>query len=141
MRSITCKLALLASVLMAAESPAYADTPDFAIAANYPTWSVQIAGASVPDNSTLHLIRGQTYTFAISTSTSHPFWIKTDSTFRFGSQNGYTGGGLSTNGVTKPAVITFDVPQNAPDSLFYFCGNHSSMTGAIDISIFRGGFD
>ena len=132
-------LALMA-LLLAATSSARADTPDFAITATYPTWSVQIAGASVPDNSTLHLTRGQTYTFAISTSGAHPFWIKTDGTFEFGGQNKYVGSGLSDNGVGTSSSITFDVPQDAPDSLFYNCGNHPSMAGKIDVSIFRDGF-
>jgi hypothetical protein len=36
--------------------------------------------------------------------------------------------------------LTFDVPQDAPDSLFYNCGVHTTMAGAIDVVIFKDGF-
>ena len=80
-------------------------------------------------NPTLNLVRGQTYMFSIS-STNHPFWIK--SVQGNGNQNGY-GSGLSTNGV-QSGTITFAVPLNAPDTLYYNCEYHAVMTGAIQIT-------
>ena len=99
-------------------------------------WAVELATApgSTQNNPGLHLIRGRSYTFALSNG-GHPFWIKTASST--GSANAY-GDGVSANGVTN-TTVTFAVPDTAPDTLFYNCGLHISMSGAIDISIFRDG--
>ena len=49
-------------------------------------------------------------------------------------------GGEYTNGVTQndldatyQRVVTFAVPSNAPDTLYYYCPNHSGMGAAITI--------
>jgi hypothetical protein len=105
---------------------------------NY-TWSIGIEGAPAVSNPPLYIARGGVYTFAITTTGVHPFWIKTVQ--GAGSLNAYSGGGLSANGVTTTTTVTFDVPDNAPDRLYYNCGNHSSMTGPIHVVVFRNGFD
>ena len=80
-------------------------------------------------NPSLSLIRGQTYTFAVSAS-GHPFFIKTARVTGAGS--------LFPTGVTNQGVqngtLTFAVPLDAPSLLFYQCGNHSSMGGNLNIS-------
>ena len=41
-------------------------------------------------------------------------------------------------------MITFVVPEDAPDSLHYNCGNHDAMNGPITIisdTLFVDGFD
>jgi hypothetical protein len=43
--------------------------------------------------------------------------------------------------VTNGTPFTFDVPDDAPDSLFYDCSVHSSMAGNIKVVVFRNGFD
>lgn len=80
-------------------------------------------------NPTLTLVRGTTYTFHISAS-GHPFWIKTVRTTGTGSayNSGVTGNG------TQSGTLTFTVPNDAPDQLYYICQYHSPMTGNIAIT-------
>ena len=79
------------------------------------------------------LYRGGTYTFTVNAS-GHPFYLTTDNgtnysnTTYFGE---YTTG--VTNSRTDSGTLTFVVPSNAPDTLYYQCGNHSPMRGAITI--------
>lgn len=77
---------------------------------------------------TLYLARGQTYTFTIST-TGSPFYIKTAATT--GTNNVYTSG-ITGNG-TDSGTITFTVPQDAPDTLYYISQFYPGMTGTIYI--------
>ncbi len=76
----------------------------------------------------LTLKRGTTYTFNIS-APGHPFFIKeVQST----SSNDTFDEGVSNNGASDGAII-FEVPMSAPDTLFYNCEFHLSMTGIITI--------
>jgi len=78
----------------------------------------------------LTLIRGYKYTFDINAS-GQPFWIMTTSTYNI--MNGYTHG--VTNNGTSTGILTFTVPGNAPDTLYYISENSSlSMKGVINIS-------
>ena len=61
-------------------------------------------------NPTLTLVRGQTYTFAISTASSHPFQIISPV-------------GTTTGNNTSSGTITFTVPTNATNHS-YRCSNH-----------------
>lgn len=77
--------------------------------------------------------RGGTYTVNI-TATGHPFYFTTDNGtgFEAGSYVGeYTSG--VTGSRTESGTITFVVPSDAPDTLYYQCGNHSVMRGAITV--------
>ena len=103
------------------------------------TWDIAIDGAAAVANPPLYVARGSSYTFNITTTALHPFWIKTVQ--GAGSLNGYTGGGLSANPTSTSAIVTFDVPDSAPDLLYYDCGNHPEMTGPIYVVVFRSGFD
>ena len=79
------------------------------------------------------LRRGGTYTFNIN-ATGHPFYLTTDNgtNFSAGTYFGeYTSG--VTGSRTDSGTLTFVVPANAPDTLYYQCGNHSSMRGAITV--------
>ena len=80
-------------------------------------------------NPNLTLKRGETYTFTI-TSSGHPFLIKNALTTGTGDQYN---DGVSNNG-TDSGTITFDVPDSAPDTLYYICEFHASMQGVITIS-------
>lgn len=102
-------------------------------------WNVQIGSAPARINATLSVNRGRSYVFDVSATTLHPFWITTDGIWPI-TTNAFAGTGLSANGLQSHALITFDVPQDAPDTLFYNCGNHSTMVGEIDVSIFRDTF-
>lgn len=79
-------------------------------------------------NPSLELTRGQTYEFNIN-SPGHPFFIK--SIQSTGTGNAFNQG-VSNNG-TANGTITFTVPNDAPDTLFYNCEFHGSMTGTITI--------
>jgi 2',3'-cyclic-nucleotide 2'-phosphodiesterase (5'-nucleotidase family) len=83
------------------------------------------------------LVRGNTYTFNVDAS-SHPFHISTDS-------NGGDFSGIYTDGVnvtnpssandnaTETGTLTFTVPSDAPDTLYYQCGVHSGMGASITV--------
>lgn len=105
-------------------------------------WTISVDGAPATSNPTLTLFTGQTYTFNVTASSFHPFWIKTLQ--GTGSGNAYAGSGLSDNGATSSTTLTFDVPADAPATLFYNCGNHRGMTGTIEIVadfVFKDGFE
>lgn len=86
-----------------------------------------IDGASNP---TISLIRGQKYVFDVN-ATGHPFYIQT-------SDSGYTAGNVYASGITGAGTqvgqVVFEVPLDAPDTLYYVCQFHSSMRGKINIS-------
>ena len=53
-------------------------------------------------------------------------------------------GDLSDNGVSSSTSITFNVPIDAPGTLYYACGQHFSMIGTIQVVhdlVFRDRFD
>jgi Cu/Zn superoxide dismutase/plastocyanin len=85
----------------------------------------ELDDASNPD---ITLKRGETYTFSMDAS-GHPFFIKTVATLGTGDtyDQGVTGNG------SESGTITFEVPMDAPDTLFYICEFHSAMTGTINI--------
>ena len=85
-------------------------------------------GESSGSNPDFTLKRGMTYEFEMNTP-GHPFYIKTAQS---------TGGGDSysdgvTNNGAESGTITFTVPMDAPDTLYYICEFHSSMTGTFNI--------
>ena len=136
------RTAVFVSVLslpLAAAATDFTVAPDTSAGFGHYKWSIGIEGASAVGNPPLYLARGATYTFGVATTSIHPFWIKTIQ--GAGNLNGYVGGGLSANGVTTSTTVTFDVPQDAPELLFYDCGNHSEMTGPINLVVFRTSFD
>lgn len=88
-------------------------------------------------NPTLTLRRGGTYIFTIAT-TQDPFWIKTAQVTGTGSayNNGVTNNGAvrtTVNGVSVYGVVTFVVPQNAPNTLYYISQNTATRTGILNI--------
>ena len=87
-----------------------------------------IFNANGISNPTLTLVRGLTYTFNIS-ATGHPFWIKTTKTT--GTVNQYNTG-VTNNGASN-GTITFVVPADAPDILYYNCEMHAAMAGVFNI--------
>ena len=92
------------------------------------------AGAASGENINIGpLYRGSTYTFNVN-AVGHPFYLTTDNGTNF-SSGGYYGEYTSgvTNSRTDNGTLTFVVPANAPDTLYYQCGYHSTMIGAITI--------
>ena len=104
---------------------------------NATTFSVTVStgkyyldGSSSPS---LKLKRGYVYYFDatdISTN-SHPLLLSTSS-------NGGNTSGEYTNGVTNSqttnGTLTFQVPSDAPSTMYYVCKNHIGMGGEITIS-------
>ena len=82
-------------------------------------------------SATLTLSRGVTYTFNIN-APGHPFYIQTSGN-GYNASNVFSSGVSLTSGTRDSGVITFQVPQNAPDILYYQCQFHSSMYGQINI--------
>ena len=82
------------------------------------------------DDPTIYLIRGQSYQFA-NNSGGHPFRIQS-------TVNGSTGTqyntGVTNNDANTGTTLTFDVPFDAPDTLYYQCTAHGSMGGKIVIT-------
>jgi hypothetical protein len=74
---------------------------------------------------TLVLYRGFTYQFNI-TASNHPFRI---AIANGGAQYNV---GVSGNDVEN-GTITWTVPMDAPNNLFYYCTNHAAMNGSFII--------
>ncbi|RLM53518.1 PGF-pre-PGF domain-containing protein [Halobellus sp. Atlit-31R] len=124
-----------------AQTPPPSETPGEGPTTVNETYTVTVeAGVFVVDGASqanLTLERESTYRFVVDAS-GHPFHISTAS-----------GGGnfinIYTNGVTvtnpsnsnanavEKGNLTFSVPSDAPDVLYYVCGIHSGMGGRIDI--------
>ena len=124
-------------------SASQACASDFAISpsgsfGNY-KWSIGIEGAAAVGNPTLYIARSRSYTFAVTTTSIHPFWI--DDAPGFGGVAPYSGTGLSANGAEGNTTLNFDVPDDAPETLYYACSNHSEMHGTINVVVFRSGFE
>ena len=84
---------------------------------------------SSAEDPTLYLARGQTYEFVVDAS-GHPFRIQTSSG-AYNSSNQYTTG--VTNAGAAVGTIKFEIPFDAPNTLYYVCQNHSSMNGTLTI--------
>ena len=94
----------------------------------------------------LILIRGNTYNFKFSSPQSsttgysnadHPFYISTGTAWSQGAYtNEYTGGvaGSRAHYGGSSTTLSFKVPTNAPDTLYYHCGNHNGMGGKFVIT-------
>ena len=81
------------------------------------------------DDPTIYLVRGQSYQFA-NNSGGHPFRIQSTS----GINGTAYGDGVTNNSANSGVTLTFDVPYNAPDTLYYQCTQHGSMGGKIVIT-------
>ena len=79
---------------------------------------------------TLYLIRGQTYKFVNNTG-GHPFRIQsTGATAGGGTQYN---SGVTNNDAGNGVTLTFVVPMDAPDTLYYQCTSHIGMFGTITV--------
>ncbi len=105
-------------------TPTITDVTSFTVSNNGATDYV-FNGVNDPD---FTFKRGTTYTFTINTP-GHPFFIK--SIQGAGAGNAFNDG-VTNNGITA-GTITFIVPLTAPNTLFYNCSVHGSMTGTINI--------
>ena len=81
------------------------------------------------NNPTLTLARGNTYVFNLNLTGAFPFWIKTAPTL--GKGDTYNSG-VSRNG-SNSGLVTFVVPEDAPDLLYYAAENQANMQGQLNI--------
>jgi hypothetical protein len=81
------------------------------------------------NNPTLTLARGNTYVFNLTVNGLYPFWIKTQPVT--GRANAYSNG-VTRNGAAT-GLVTFTVPQDAPDTLYYVAENQEAMQGVINV--------
>ena len=109
------------------------DIPEPTVAGNE-TFTVTNSGTgayvvAAVNNPTFNLVKGNTYTFVINAS-GHPFWIQSAS-------GGYSSGNIYSTGTTNlgtdNGTITWTIPLNAPNTLYYACQLHSSMQGTINL--------
>jgi hypothetical protein len=90
----------------------------------------------IGSNPTLTLFRGQTYKFNVSAveksgGIEYPFWIRTKQLEGITDTYDYNIG-VVNNGDSR-GTITFTVPYNAPNKLYYVSQNKSSMGGKIEV--------
>ena len=114
--------------------------PDYAsvsLSDNATTFSVTVSSGKYhldgSSNPSLKLKRGYVYYFDATeiTTSSHPFLLSSSSSG--GNTSGeYTNG--VTNSQTENGTLTFEVPSDAPSTLYYVCAYHSGMGGEITIS-------
>ena len=98
---------------------------------NYRVSNVGISAYQIDyqSNPTLTLARGNTYVFNLNLNGNYPFWIKTAPTTGVG--DAYNSG-VSRNGALI-GLVTFTVPQDAPDTLYYASQTQSNMQGILNI--------
>ena len=74
----------------------------------------------------LYLARGRVYEFVNNSGGSHPFQIRVSN-----------GGSAYSDGVTNnggaSGVIRFEIPFNAPNTLYYQCTSHSGMGNTMSV--------
>src|SRR5215471_13777767 len=86
------------------------EAADFTVTTPNNQFSYIINGMN--NDPTITLVRGKTYTFALNTSTDHPFAIAVD-------LGGSTPPGVSGANGTSSGTITFKVPTDAKDCIYY----------------------
>ena len=113
------------------------DKASVSLSDNATTFSVTVSSGKYhldgTSNPSLKLKRGYVYYFDAtdSSTNTHPLLLST------GSGGGNTSGEYTngvTNSQTTDGTLTFQVPSDAPSTLYYVCGNHSGMGGEITFS-------
>ena len=87
---------------------------------------------------TINLRRGETYTINIDVTSAHPIRLQTTTGLNgdlygdgLSHSDGTTGISAATNKIN--GNWTWTIPQNAPNTLYYRCQNHTNMIGTINI--------
>jgi len=88
------------------------------------------------ENPTLTLFRGETYKFYVSASdakgtNNYPFWIRTEPVAGITRDYDYNNGVI--NNGDSVGNITFTIPYNAPNTLYYVCEKSQNMIGVLNI--------
>ena len=94
-------------------------------AADSSNYTIDGMGLNSAIDPSIYLHKGHTYYFDKQTS-SHPFRVSTS--------NGgaaYQDADGNSIEISGQGTLKFEVPQNAPDKLYYYCTSHASMNGVI----------
>ena len=97
---------------------------EYRVTSNPTSWAIDYE-----PNPTLTLVRGNTYTFNLTQTIPLAFWIKTE--LSFGTTNQWSEG-VFNNGAST-GLITFTVPQDAPDTLYYCNDTQYNFRGQFNI--------
>ena len=136
-RDLASKWTIDEAVIEYVTPPEPEPEPEVVVTANYSVTSGMDAETGLVmvylidsfENPPLTLNRGETYEFTLDAA-GHPFWIQT-APAPYDELSVYSDG--VTNGGTDVGVISFTVPLDAPETLYYVCGIHETMTGTINI--------
>ena len=82
---------------------------------------------------TFSFIRGATYVFDWSASTSHPLRFSTTTQEGGGTATPYTKGTVVVDSAPNHTT-TITVPHDAPDTLYYYCNVHPGMGNSISVT-------
>ena len=94
------------------------------------TVDVAVLNGKFALSSTVPLVRGQRYVFENPSQAAHPFRLSAHPDGRVdGVEAPYTAGFSDASGTT----LTFHVPEDAPDTLHYYCASHAGMGGALAV--------
>ena len=112
------------------------------------TFNVTVSGGNFyidsVQQSSLTLLKGHRYVFdqSDSSNSTHPLALSTTSDGTNNSGTAYTNGWTySGTAGSSGAEASFVVPANAPNTLYYYCTNHSGMGGSITTEILQSGQD
>ena len=108
-----CSIHFFGGTINIIDAPPPPPPTDFAVTSPGSFYSIN----GQDPNPTLTLTRGSNYTFGINTAVDHPFLISSDL-----DGTPYDDGVTSNN--IYNGVITFLVPTNAPNTLYYVCSLH-----------------
>jgi len=95
----------------------------------------EVSGSDI-ENATLTLFRGETYKFFVSCGLgpdAEPFYIRKQPVSGFDYQNIYNYNNGVVNNGDSSGTITFTVPYNAPNTLYYISQDKPEMTGIFNI--------
>ena len=113
------------------------DMASVSLSDNATTFSVTVSSGKYyldgSSNPSLNLKRGYVYYFEAtdSSTNTHPLLLSSSSSG--GNTSGEYTNGVS-NSQTENGTLTFQVPSDAPSTLYYVCAYHSGMGGEITIS-------
>ena len=113
------------------------DNASASLSDNATTFSVTVSSGKYhldgSSNPSLKLKRSYVYYFDAtdSSTNTHPLLLSTSSSG--GNTSGEYTNGVS-NSQTENRTLTFQVPSDAPSTLYYVCKNHIGMGGEITIS-------
>ncbi|MDA0778815.1 MAG: hypothetical protein O3C19_07115, partial [Bacteroidetes bacterium] len=87
--------------------------------------------------SSLELLRNVTYSFTQSdlSNNGHPFRFSTTQDGTHGGGTEYTGGISASGTPGTDGLLQFAVPDDAPNTLYYYCTVHSGMAGSSSVTM------